>query len=1375
MVLSVVADLNLDILTVTETKCHCRAFWEWLRSTTGWRILGVSRTARVDADGRARPAQGGVAVFNCRPDRLSLAPIASDQRGLYVAEVRATGGRGVGDFAPFAVAVAYIPPRGSPWEDDSAGIYEAISTAARGAMDTYGRGGLVITGDFNARIGAGPLPAPLSHHYHHSEDPTASNRSELFKLLYTHGLLPAAGRCAEKPAFTTSRAVGGGSGAACVDYVLTDGKTYAEPLEALPWGCFPASGTHRPVAVHFRPPPAVGIGDGRELNHPPPQRGPRWRRAPYSDPLWGDVTRRLLGEMAARRLALAALPALTPEGAAAAAFATLDAVVRNALDATLAAPAARPLSSLPEAAGSVAGRTARARGLRSYRLPSRVVALLSQARAALRLAHASPTPAHREEARCSQRAASHALRDVHRQRRDEEIARLHRLRATDAKKFFQRVGVLASEGEEIEAGDPRFVPSEPDHPPAMERLLAKFAEAFGGLPPTPPALLPGGEHWLNYVTRADPAASASLGRPITGAEIYNVLMPVTRGARPLRCPATGEVENQCAICQDFNRTRSQWRGHNDLDHPAPRHAPTANTAAAAGSDYGLHHLRFPHCNDDPALTRLFRLELCEDIARALNLAWEAGNLPPSALSSWATSIRKAAAARGGARPNYASPEARRFVVVGETLAKILELALAARFTHWSIRYNIVSPSSQGAFLPLADSAAHVFALRELLLQRARAGYSTYVLYCDIADAYGSVNLAALCAQLSTMGVPGRLVTFLQRWGESRNASLRVNGATSPPTPMTRGVGIGCCHSPILWNLFISSLERFLASMGVGIEVAPGGGSFSLFLFADDVAVPSSNFDRLRAAVLKCEEWATAWGLRFRVGPTKTAFSVFFSPAALRRGEHRGALPDLVMHSGEVVPRVASYLYLGCPFNEDFSEGGLLTRALAKLRALLARYFAHGSVLGACDAVTTRQIYKVLCLGSVGYLLAMIPPTPGNIEALDSALRQAGRRFLGLPPAAPNALVLPTAGLPSALYLFAAARARLFLSLQHTPYRNSPAARIFRASAAAPIIVRPQGGVAPPWYGVTLAFFGAWLQRGVQVPVAADRAGVAAAAANFARRVCAAAARMDAPADADPGMASSARAPLDARPTHAVAAVALGYSYPQGLLGRVCKPSPMSYSGIAGSGAALSLTTGRVPAIGTRGMAMLRLGAMALRRGPPLGPTAWAVAEGAPPAAYREAALGRPCPLCAAGAVATPYHVLCECSHAAVLAARAACTSALPSFLTSLIRVVARSARRYDAGGLVASAAESAVAALTRPPLPPSTFILFRLLLAAPWHADCVAPGAPLESALGRLFDAAVIPNQSIHGIYNMWVPWAARQCQRLLDAWSGLVDEAEAP
>jgi len=992
---------------------------------------------------------------------------------------------------------------------------------------------------------------------------------------------------------------------------------------------------------------------------------------------------------------------------------------------------------------------------RALPLPPPLLALLRRHHEARRVANrAAATAAEKDHAHALARDLKHGVRALKRATVRARVAQLHALRVGDPQRFFKAVDRLAPVNGHVDlgGGDARDVPEVPGEPPAFDRLLAAFVGENSAPGDTPLAATPAGAAWLEHVPVAPPAAAAHLDRPVSWEEVYNVLFPPRAHAPPLCCPATGAPDADCPLCSDYNATAHAWGGHRDQSNPAPHHSPTANTTAVnAPDDFGLHELRFAR-GATHAVTLTYRHSVAAALADCVNSFLRAGALPPDALISAVSTIPKPA--RAGAPPVDPALAPRRFITVGRSIPKVWDLVLAARLTHFGVRHNIVDPADQGAFIPLAHSGAHVYALVEHLRARARAGLSSFTCFFDVANAYGTVSVAALSVLLAHVGLPATLVDLIRHTGFNRRALLHVNGAVSDPIPVRRGLGAGSCVSPVLWDFFIGSLSRYVASQGAQLgHVGPTATGFTFTLvFADDVSAPRHSFADMERTVRAVEAWASAWGLELKAGANKTAWLHTPAPGPPALGPQR----QLRLSDGTVIPQVDTYRYLGYAVDGPLGRDGLAQLVAHRLNGVFVQVWGYNSTLSRCDFVTTRQLFKTLCVGSIGYLLALLPVTGASLRVINKVLATAARRFLGLPATASTNLALAAAGFPDALYLLVSARAQFLLTLELTPYVTSPAARMYGATNVA---YAPRArGVPPPWARETRAWFA---RLGLPAPHAVRRSLTSATAAATARRACALRDQRGAPPNAAE-LAHASRPTVDAKPLACAAALAFGFSYPAQLLGDG-RQSPMSYGGIGGAGAALSLTTARIPGGGTPGLAALRLGAFALARAP-WAPQGWAVGRGAGSDAFRAASRGRPCPLCVTAPPCTPFHVLCECT--AMTAERVALDGSVLGLLTNLVGTLEIAARPYAVSGAVAVAAGATRAALAHRGAPVSDFLRLRLVLAAPWHAGAIdGVDSHVERALGGLFDVAVLPPQALHAVYNRWVTWSAARATTLLSAW----------
>ena len=153
------------------------------------------------------------------------------------------------------------------------------------------------------------------------------------------------------------------------------------------------------------------------------------------------------------------------------------------------------------------------------------------------------------------------------------------------------------------------------------------------------------------------------------------------------------------------------------------------------------------------------------------------------------------------------------------------------------------------------------------------------------------------------------------------------------------------------------------------------------------------------------------------------------------------------------------------------------------------------------------------------------------------------------------------------------------------------------------------------------------------------------------------------------------------------------------------------------------------------------------------------------------------PLCE-GATADPFHVIHECQHSDVVAARASARAKAIRYIPILLVKVEKAAEgagRFSqpppAGGWRVSRnlLESHSWETT-----PSGNLLLRLLAAAPWPAAAVdVDDAPLARHLGRCFDAARLSNTSLHPVYNSWCGFGSRASLALFAAYASAVTAAQ--
>ena len=466
----------------------------------------------------------------------------------------------------------------------------------------------------------------------------------------------------------------------------------------------------------------------------------------------------------------------------------------------------------------------------------------------------------------------------------------------------------------------------------------------------------------------------------------------------------------------------------------------------------------------------------------------------------------------------------------------------------------------------------------------------------------------------------------------------------------------------------------------------------------------------------------------------------------------------------------TYKYLGyvmeTGMNEPKYEDKVLPGVLGRMHGGYNRWFKANSLARKLAPATKLQLAKSATLSH--FLLSLVPWTDEALGKIEARLGQFARDLSGRGTASSSELAHIMSGMPTAVGLVAKARAQMLFSLRATAHEEAPAVRVLKAIGAA------RGS----WLAETERRMAALEAAGARNPRAVmgkppnhvfTREEVPVAAAIVARE-----------ADRVTQEQNRAAAKLllrhtllstpwvDGTPAQSVTDVTLGGAYAKAAEEGCRLATPLSYCGVGGSGALACKVTvqarpGVVRAVNAAWQGPLALGYE------PLGPGAWLLAKTNPTLEQRhDRAHGTMCPLCQGG-VASPYHILVEC------------TGVRGELDMGEERGVLRDVARRLAiklQRLMHAAQGGDEATLVRLPVrgidwesPTGKNMLYRLLIAAPWPEAAVDdPAAVVARGLGAMFDATLVANDRLRPIANTWVCWAGGVILRVCKMWSKEVD-----
>ena len=1371
---------RLDVVVPTETRTtdHITVTARCRGNARRLTWLGVNRPLE-GRTGVLRPSGGGVGIVTLH-ERFASTTAAYNAKGALSVQLKERGGDGV-----LYVICVYVPPttaRRRHWRGE---LFAWVDAEYR-RVSALGFDAVVI-GDANSRY----------RHFngrHGVRHGAVGNDDGAFTALCDRlGLSPLHGRDAEAPAGATSRQTGGRPGPGQEsDYILAPrewGGDRARALPLQPWDDVPRNATHRPVCaeITLRARRAVGGGapaaTAAHPHAPPPAAVPR---PPTFIP---DVGHKAWAAVAAtidRELDVAAAVAHDPAASTTDVIAALQDVIVHGVNDHLRDDTA----------------SARSRVYRRFHggvnMPAHVVAAFEKARAerrrvrsgrrrrALRMSELVQLEAR---AHAAERLAQQRGRAFYRQWVRANVRLLEERRRRDAHgmhRVLQRQGGAAT--------DPLLGASDDDIPDGADGTSAAHTFSLWHrnqlLETRPPAPGATAEAWLQYVPRAP--GGAALAAAVTAQEVYLAVFPATKRLQFQPCT------DDCVLCREYALSLDAWcNGVDGAD--APQWRPHLKTSKAAGPD-GVpaealawarpeaHDERFP-----------YRMRVAGVIADALSRLLLERRVPPDFGAATTTPLLKAV--KPGQVADRAVPAFYRGITVGNLLPKVLGLVLTARISHWAVRHGVIG-SSQIGFMPMRGAEWHVFTLREVVRARLRAKLPAAALFIDLRKAYDMVQLSALWAVLRRMGLPAAIIDLLESWAVTRTARLRVNGVLSAPVPTETGVPQGDTLSPLLFNLFIESLSRYLDAQSATVPgIAVHGVTVRKLFYADDIVVLGGSAAELQSALSHVRDWCAAWHMEVNPGVGKTEAMMFrrrrsVPRAARSDGDGRGGnataaaatpppLPPL-QYGDAAVQWVEQYKYLGYLIRYDLNEAHITGAMADKMDGNYRRTFWANHVVRGTSAGLQLQLLRTCVTGSVNYLRSLIELNKGTAMDLTRSTLAAARAILLLQARAPDAAVWSLSRLLTVEGVSAREHERLRLQFELSPFQGDLAPTLYRA-------LRETADVGP-------AYLRSWVHAAARARADDVAAGAVASpppaywdiprsAHVWGRSVAyvrvAAALHKKYPPPAAP--LTAADRPAHTGPLAYFSSLHFGLTAPAAALGTSHGHTALSCIGPGCSGSLLAIADeGRYPSV-----ASATLGPGTLQR-PPFVDKLRSQAAGdeplpaedvgealdaheagrAAPAAAPWAAYDVPCELCG-GAKRDLYHAALECPAQELRSAQAALADDVPAMCASLLgdlRDAMLRARRPPPL-LPAAEAEAAAAAAPAPSSDAErSFLTYRLLVTAPWPAAPARAAAyPLASAIGATLDAVSLPPMFVRPFARRWLAWSERHLTALGEAWKSAV------
>ena len=331
------------------------------------------------------------------------------------------------------------------------------------------------------------------------------------------------------------------------------------------------------------------------------------------------------------------------------------------------------------------------------------------------------------------------------------------------------------------------------------------------------------------------------------------------------------------------------------------------------------------------------------------------------------------------------------VVLLRACYKIYTSILTDRLYNIAERHNLLHDSQEG-FRRHHSCGRQAQSLFWAYQEAKRRKESLVVTFLDFANAFNSVDHAALWKWLRTLGVPD--VDLLEDIYTNSYYSAETPHGTTAKIFLTRGTKQGDGLSPLLFSLIFNYLLHALAATGVGHKSTTGLRTPSR-AFADDVALVTTSTQDTSALLQVITKFCGWSGMRLNASKSEISAWDF----------KLNSEPDvsLVTVNGQPLPRLPptkAFRYLGFRFSLLGAWGEEINHVIATTRDLLPVVTKHG--------YTLRQMTEVIhsvATARFRYSAALVPWTDGQLNKLHKLWIRLQKGAWRLPPSFPGAVFL----------------------------------------------------------------------------------------------------------------------------------------------------------------------------------------------------------------------------------------------------------------------------------------------------------------------------------------------------------------------------------
>ena len=323
-----------------------------------------------------------------------------------------------------------------------------------------------------------------------------------------------------------------------------------------------------------------------------------------------------------------------------------------------------------------------------------------------------------------------------------------------------------------------------------------------------------------------------------------------------------------------------------------------------------------------------------------------------------------------------------------SMNSVFSKTMNARLSEVVERHRLLGEVQNG-FRKGRSGGDSAFILNTILWKSSSKQKKVHVSFLDLQKAYDSVDRQVLWSKLRKLGIGGKFLDSLTSLYSGDFVTSTVNGVTTNPVFLGRGLRQGCSLSPLLFALYVVDMSRELAASKLGVLLKKI--CISVLFFADDIVLIAKTPEGLRKLHHIVQNHCLSLNMKLSTSKSKVMSSCSDAWEVFEEEEIVGCLE-----------KVLSFRYLGV---ETHLHPYQAAKAMRKRATQISNRYRGACMRVARDGPDivdlAASLWTSIAIPSMLYGCETVPFT--NQALLEISRHQAsiGKFSLGLPPCAPN--------------------------------------------------------------------------------------------------------------------------------------------------------------------------------------------------------------------------------------------------------------------------------------------------------------------------------------------------------------------------------------